>query len=190
MGLPEKKLISELEYLEMEIASAEKHEYYQGEIFAMAGATVEHNRIATNVTGEIYSKLKGKNCNVFNSDLRVHIQANSLYTYPDITVVCGEVEKLPNTLDTIINPTLIIEVLSASTKDYDRGTKFMLYRDIPSLKEYLVIDSTGKVHLEKWYKKEDGLWILNEYKSTEDTVPIESLSIELAMADVYRGVYG
>lgn len=190
MRLPEKQGVSELEYLENEIISTEKHEYYQGEIFDMAGATVEHNRIATNVAGEIYSKLKGKNCNVFNSDLRVHIQSNSLYTYPDITVICGNIEKLPNAFDTIINPTLIIEVLSTSTKDYDRGTKFMLYRDISSLKEYIVIDSMGNVHLEKFYKQEDNLWILNEYKSMEDIVPIESLTIELALKDVYNGMYG
>jgi Uma2 family endonuclease len=155
----------------------------------MAGAKVEHNRIATNVTGETYSKLKGKNCNVFNSDLRVHIQSNSLYTYPDITVICGNIEKLPDAFDTIINPTLIIEVLSASTKDYDRGTNFMLYRDITSIKEYIVIDSTGNVHVEKWYKKEDNLWILNEYKTIEDIVPIESLTVNIFMEDVYRGVY-
>jgi len=190
MGHPEKKLVSEMDYLEMEIASAEKHEYYQGEIYDMAGATVEHNRIVSNTLIAIGSKMKDQKCVPFTSDLRVHIQANSLYTYPDITVVCGEIEKLSNTFDTIINPTLIIEVLSARTKDYDRGTKFMLYRDISSLKEYIVIDSTGKVHLEKWYKNEDGLWILNEYKSTEDTVTIKSLSFELHMADVYRGVYG
>jgi len=190
MNHTEKKTFSELEYLEMEIVSSEKHEYYQGEIFSLAEATVEDNRIVSNTLIGLGSKLSNRDCVPFTSDLRINIQANSLYTYPDITVVCGKVKKLPNTFDTIINPTLIIEVLSASTKDYDRGTKFMLYRDIPSLKEYLVIDSTGKVHLEKWYKKEDGLWILHEFKSTEDTVPIETLSIELAMADVYRGVYG
>ncbi len=189
MGLPEKKLVSELEYLEMEVTSYEKHEYYQGEIFDMAGATVEHNRITSNVSGEIYAKLKGKNCNVFNSDLRVHIQTNSLYTYPDITIICGEVEKIPNTFDTVTNPTAIIEVLSSSTKDYDRGTKFMLYRDISSLQEYIVIDSTGATHVEKWCKNEDNLWVLNEYKSIEDVVSFESLNIDLHMEDIYRGVY-
>jgi Uma2 family endonuclease len=189
MDHPEKNLVSELEYLEMEIASVEKHEYYQGEIFDMAGATVEHNRIVSNTLIALGSKMKDQKCVPLTSELRVHIQANSLYTYPDITVVCGDVEKLPNTFDTIINPTLIIEVLSTSTKDYDRGTKFMLYRDIPSLKEYVVLDSTGNVHAEKWHKKEDGFWILNEFKSMEDIFCIESLSINLALADVYRGVY-
>lgn len=189
MDHAEKKLVSEMDYLEMEIASIEKHEFYQGEIFDMAGATVEHNRIVSNTLIALGSKMKDQKCVPFTSDLRIHIQANSLYTYPDITVVCGEVEKLPNTFDTIINPTLIIEVLSTSTKDYDRGTKFMLYRDIPSLKEYIVLDSTGNVHAEKWNKKEDGFWILNEFKSMEKIVPIESLQIELLMSDVYRGVY-
>lgn len=189
MDHTEKQTLTELEYLEMEIVSAEKHEYYQGEIFGMAGATVEHNRIVSNTLIGLGSKLSNQNCVPFTSDLRVNIEANSLYTYPDITVVCGEIEKLPKAFDTIINPTLIIEVLSASTKDYDRGTKFMLYRDIPSLKEYIVIDSTGNVHLEKWYKNEEGLWILNEYKSSEDSVSLQSLEIDLSMADIYRGVY-
>jgi Uma2 family endonuclease len=189
MGLPEKKLVSELEYLELEAASVEKHEYYQGEIFDMAGATVEHNRLVSNILIEIGGKIKDQKCVAYTSDLRVHIQSNSLYTYPDITVVCGEIEKLPNTFDTIVNPALIIEVLSTSTKDYDRGTKFMLYRDILSLKEYIVIDSTGNVHAEKWYKNEEGHWRLNEYKTTTDVMHIESLHIQLDMEDVYRGVY-
>lgn len=189
MDHTKKQTLTELEYLEMEIVSAEKHEYYQGEIFGMAGATVEHNRIVSNTLIGLGSKLSNRDCVPFTSDLRVNIEANALYTYPDITVVCGEIEKLPNAFDTIINPTLIIEVLSASTKDYDRGTKFMLYRDIPSLKEYIVIDSTGNVHLEKFYKNADGLWILNEYKSSEDSVSLQSLEIDLSMADIYRGVY-
>ena len=155
----------------------------------MAGATVEHNRLVSNILIEIGGKIKDQKCVAYTSDLRVHIQSNSLYTYPDITVVCGEIEKLLNTFDTIVNPTLIIEVLSTSTKDYDRGTKFMLYRDIPSLKEYIVIDSTGDVHVEKWYKNEDGHWRLNEYKTTTDVMHIESLHIQLDMEDVYRGVY-
>lgn len=189
MGLPEKKLVSELEYLELEINAIEKHEYYQGEIFAMAGATVEHNKIATNLTGELYGKLKEKPCNVFNSDLRIHAQTNSLYTYPDISVICGEVEKLDNVFDTATNPTVLIEILSASTRDYDRGTKFMLYRDISSLREYLVLDSTGSVHAEKYSKESNGVWRLSEYKSLDATIMLESLDVELNMSDIYRGVY-
>ncbi|MBK8054899.1 MAG: Uma2 family endonuclease [Saprospiraceae bacterium] len=189
LGLPEKKLVSELEYLELEINSVEKHEYYQGEIFAMAGATVEHNRIASNTFVELGSGLKNKNCVPYNSDLRIHAQTNSLYTYPDISVICGEVEKLDNVFDTVTNPTVLIEILSESTRDYDRGTKFMLYRDIASLREYLVIDSTGSIHAEKYFKESNNEWILREYKSLDDTFKLESLDVDLNMADIYRGVY-
>ncbi len=189
MGLPEKKLVSALEYLELEIISLEKHEYYQGEIFAMAGATIEHNRITSNTFVELGSGLKNKNCVPYNSDLRIHAQTNSLYTYPDISVICGEVEKLDNVFDTATNPIVLIEILSESTRDYDRGTKFMLYRDIASLREYLVIDSTGSIHAEKYFKESNGVWRLSEYKTIDDTIFLESIDVELHMADVYRGVY-
>ena len=129
------------EYLEMENAAAEKHEYYKGEIFAMSGAKLTHNMIVTNIFGNLYSKLKGKPCRPFGSDMRIHIPANTLFTYPDISVMCGEIESRDNDDMNFLNPTVIIEVLSPSTKNYDRGEKFRLYRDIPSLKEYILVDS-------------------------------------------------
>ena len=189
MGLPEKKLVSELEYLELEINSTEKHEYYQGEIFAMASTTIEHNRIASNTFIELGMRLKNKNCVPYNSDFRIHAQTNSLFTYPDISVICGEIDKLDNVFDTATNPTMLIEILSDSTRDYDRGTKFTLYRDIASLREYLVIDSTGSIHAEKYFKESNGVWKLSEFKSVEATIFLESLGVELNMADIYRGVY-
>ena len=129
------------EYLQMEEASDEKHEYYQGEIFAMAGAKVPHNMISVNLIKLLGQKLKGKSCEPFNSDQRIYIPQNSLFTYPDISIICGEIVTLNNDDWNIINPVVIIEVLSKATKNYDRGDKFKLYRDIVTLKEYILIDS-------------------------------------------------
>src|SRR5262245_25786086 len=128
-----KKKISIEEYLEMEETSQEKHEYYRGEVFAMSGPKVQHNIIAGNVFGILVNKLKGKPCRPFSSDQRVHIEKNTLFTYPDISIICGEIKTLNDDEWNALNPTMLIEVLSPSTKNYDRGEKFMLYRDIASL---------------------------------------------------------
>src|SRR5215213_2260514 len=124
------------EYLEMEETSQEKHEYYQGEIFAMSGPKVPHGIISGNTFGTLFNELKGRPCRPFNGEHRIHIEKNTLFTYPDIFVVCGEIETLNNDDWNILNPRVIIEILSPSTRGYDHGLKFQLYRDIPSLKEY------------------------------------------------------
>jgi Uma2 family endonuclease len=136
-----KKTFTIAEYLEMETASIEKNEYYQGEIFAMSGALLPHNIIAGNTFAHLHSRLKGKSCRPFNSDMRIHVKENTLFTYPDISVVCGKPETLNDDNFNLLNPTVIIEVLSKSTKSYDRGDKFKLYRDIPTLNEYILVDS-------------------------------------------------
>jgi len=190
MGIPTFKSITVEEYLEMEVLSEEKHEYYQGEIFAMAGASDEHNKIVGNTFGELYVKLKGKSCRPYVADLRMAVKQNAFYTYPDISVVCGKLEKTDDKFDTATNPTVIIEVLSESTKDYDRGTKFKLYRDIPYLKDYIMIDATGQVGLEHFSLNADGLWVLQEYDTIEEFVQIPSLNVTLALSDIYAEVYG
>jgi Uma2 family endonuclease len=129
------------EYLEQEKSSDEKHEYFQGEVFAMAGATVQHNIIASTLLTELGSKLKGKGCQPFGSDLRIHIPANTLFTYPDVSVFFGEVKTLNDDGWNALNPLVIIEILSRSTKTYDRGDKFKFYRDIITLREYVLVDS-------------------------------------------------
>jgi Uma2 family endonuclease len=188
MGLPEKSFISDSAYLEMETASLIKHEYYNGDIFAMAGASIEHNKITSNLLGEFLSKLKGSPCKVFTSDLRINVVANTLFTYPDINVICGDLEKLEGKFDTVTNPTVLVEVLSESIKDYDRGSKFMLYRDIPSLKEFILVDSTGGTRIEK-YAKIDNVWQLSEYKTLIDIIHVKALQIEITMGEVYNEVY-
>jgi len=174
------------EYLEMEEASQERHEYYQGEIFAMSGPKVQHGIISGNTFLALGNKLKGKSCRPFNGEQRIHIEKNTLFTYPDIFVVCGEIETPNNDDWNILNPTVIIEVLSPSTKDYDRGQKFKLYRDIPSLKDYILIDSES-INIEVFYINEHGNWELNEYKNIEETLSIKSVQVFLELKDIYEG---
>lgn len=131
--------VSIAEYLDTESKSLTKNEFYQGEIFAMAGASIEHNQIVRNALYTVEEHLrKGGNCQIFPSDLKVHIESNSLFTYPDLSIVCDKIETLENNKDIILNPCVIFEILSPSTQDYDRGGNFKLYREIPSLKEYIL----------------------------------------------------
>ena len=181
------KHISIEEYLVAERAATEKHEYYKGEIFAMSGASIPHNRIQANIIREVGLALKGKSCDVFGSDLRIHIPSNSLFTYPDAVIVCGELETLDDAFDTILNPTAIFEILSPSTQSYDRGDKFNLYRAIPSLKEYVLIASET-VGVEKYTRQENGQWLLQEWKETSDTIVLESISYSLPLVEIYAGI--
>ena len=182
-----KSFISETEYLEIERKAEFKNEYYKGEIFAMAGATKEHNKIVAALIGELYAFLKGKGCDVFPSDLRVYNQDNGLYTYPDVTIVCGKEEYLDDKFDTLLNPTVIFEVLSPSTEDYDRGTKFKLYRTIPSLKNYVIISST-EYSAEVYTRAEGDKWILSTTKNNDLSITISVIDYEMVLADVYAQV--
>ena len=174
-------------YLELENAAHEKHEYYRGEIFAMSGAKVAHNAIAGNFFGALFHKLRGKKCKPFNSDQRIHIPANTLFTYPDISIICGEVITLNDDEFNVLNPTVIIEVLSKSTKNYDRGEKFKLYRDIQTLKEYLLVDSES-VHVEIFRLNESSHWELEEHKSLSDNATIYAISEFVSLSEIYDGV--
>jgi Uma2 family endonuclease len=183
-----KHYISEADYLKEERLATEKHEYFKGEIFAMSGASRYHNRLASNIQGNLFNHLKGKKCKPYGSDMRVHVQKNTLYTYPDITIVCGKEEYLDNEFDTLLNPKVIIEILSPSTKDYDRGSKFMLYRGIPSLEEYFLVDSES-VFVERFYKDEVGIWTLKEYKNQSDLVEFSSIQFTLSVEEIYNEVF-
>jgi Uma2 family endonuclease len=175
------------EYLEFENASEEKHEYYQGEVFAMSGPKVAHNIIAGNIFGELKQKLKGKSCQPFTSDQRIYIPSNTLFTYPDISIVCDDIETKDNDEWNILNPTVIIEVLSPSTKSYDRGDKFKLYRDIASLKEYILVDSKS-LAVEVFRINENGHWELEEYKSISDILLVKALQVSIPLAEIYEGI--
>jgi Uma2 family endonuclease len=182
-----KQKMSIEEYLEMENASTEKHEYYKGEIFDMSGAKMPHNRISSNLLIALGSKLKGKKCQPYGSDARIHVESNTLFTYPDISIICGEVITLNNDDYNVLNPTVIIEVLSKSTKNYDRGEKFKLYRDIATLKEYILVDPES-TDIEIFRLNENGHWELEEYKSLTDTVIIKSIDETVLVSDIYDGV--
>lgn len=174
------------EYLEYENASPTKHEYYQGEIFAMAGASNRHNLIFSNLFGELSYQLKGKGCKPFGSDLRIHIPENTLFTYPDISIICGDI--INSSLDQHSNtsPLVIIELLSASTRSYDSNEKFILYRAIPSLKEYILID-TERIQIEAFRLRADGSWELQQYKGPEGSLVFESVDVAVRVSDIYDG---
>lgn len=194
-----KKKLTIEEYLAFERVSNQKHEYYQGEVFLMldevpeetsiidvrakSGASHAHNIISVNIIGELYIRLKGKSFRPFGSDMRVHIPENSLFTYPDISVFCSDLDQPSE--DSAIGPTVIFEILSPSTKNYDRGNKFKLYRDIPSLKEYILVD-TETINVEAFRMNSTGHWELEEYKSLFDTLKMPTLSIDLPLELIYQ----
>jgi Uma2 family endonuclease len=182
-----KQKISIEAYLEMENASLEKHEYYKGEVFAMSGAKVPHIRITGNLFAALANKLKGKKYQPFGSDMRVHIQSNTLFTYPDISIVCGEVITLNNDEYNVLNPSVIIEVLSPKTKNYDRGEKFKLYRDIDTLKEYILVDSQS-LHIEVFRLNEHNHWELEEYNNADNSFEIKAINESILIAEIYEGV--
>ena len=186
-AIPARKYISIEDYLATEEIALEKHEYYKGEVFAMAGAGIAHNRIVRNTSTEIDSFLRDKGCEIFPSDLRVYIEANSLFTYPDLTIFCESIKMFKNRADTANNPTVIIEVLSKSTQDYDRGSKFKLYRGLSSLKEYILIAST-EVLVEKYTKQADNKWQFTAYNIVEESFAIEAIGLSIEVNSLYRGV--
>jgi len=182
-----KRIFSISEYLDMEEAAVEKHEYYKGQIFAMSGTKVPHNIISKNLWGSLYIKLKGKICQPYGSDLRIHIEGNTLFTYPDISIICGEIITLHNDNWNILNPTVIVEILSSSTKNYDRGEKFRLYRDIPTLKEYILVDSES-IHIEAFRLNESTHWELEEYDALADNLLLRAIQESIMLSEIYEGV--
>jgi Uma2 family endonuclease len=175
------------EYLAIERKAESKSEYINGEIVAMTGASREHNLISVNLTRKISEQLIRRPCEMYASDMRVRVPSTRLYTYPDVAVVCGEPEFEDDYLDTLLNPTLIIEVLSESTEGYDRGKKFGFYRTIPSLAEYLLV-AQDEHRIEQYAKQPDGRWLLSEYRSTEDVAELASIQCRLALKEVYDKV--
>ncbi len=181
-----RKFISPEEYLELERNSLEKHEYFQGEVFAMAGAKENHNIIVSNLIGLLYIKLRSTPCIIYPSDMRVSIDSKNHYTYPDVSLICGERKFLDKNNDTLLNPSVIIEVLSESTENYDRGKKFESYRKIPSLQEYILVASDRK-KIEIFTKSNEGRWYLSE-SGPSNTIEISSINVQLSLDDIYERV--
>lgn len=186
-AVPATTYISIEDYLAAEEASDVKHEYYKGEVFAMAGGSIAHNQIVGNTLAAINNFLRGKSCQVFPSDLKVHNEANTLFTYPDISIVCGKPESWGKRNDTITNPVVLIEVLSASTQGYDRGQKFYLYRSIPSVKEYIFISST-ELLVERYAKQATGFWNFRETADPDEIFQVETIDFSCAVKELYRNV--
>lgn len=181
-----KQYITIAEYLRREKPSLEKHEYYKGEIFAMAGASPRHNVVCKNIYIGLGIRLLGKPCQPYGSDMRIHIPENTLYTYPDISIICNDFISSAEDEDSIILPTVLIEILSPSTNSYDRNGKFKLYQDIPSLKEYILIDSES-ISVEAFIKNVSGQWKLEEYTSLESKLSILSIGVSIPLEEIYRG---
>ena len=178
-----KPYLSPEEYIEREKTAVRKHEYYQGEIFAMSGGTLNHALVGANVIRALGNVL-ADGCLVFSSDLRVHVEAFGLYTYPDVSVVCGDVETTDDGLS-LLNPILLVEVLSPSTEPYDRGQKFAFYRGIPALREYVLVAQERR-SIEVFRRNEENRWTL--YEPEDGAIALASVGATLRVDAVYAGV--
>lgn len=202
MLLKKKYKITPQEYLNAERLSESKNEYFNGEVFAMAGASMEHNQISSNIIRVLGNQLVESPCTVFANDMKIKIEAIEKYTYPDIVVVCGNGEfeqdkensddkaikdEYERENDILLNPIVIMEILSISTEGYDRGDKFSHYQFIDSFIEYLLI-SQYVCRVEKFIRQKDKTWIYSTYSNLEDTVKIESINCDLPVAEIYRKV--
>lgn len=187
MAANPKSLLTEEEYLAQERKAEHKSEYLNGEVFAMGGGTFRHASIISDFAGELRNRLRGSSCQALTQDMRVRVSSGGLYTYPDILVVCGPPEFLDATEDTLLNPVFIAEVLSDSTRDYDLGGKFELYRQIPALREYITVEQRA-VHLVARQRQPDGSWLLRDYKDLAEAVPFLSVGTDIPLSEIYRRV--
>ena len=175
------------EYIQHEIDTHQKYEFHDGVIYALAGGSLEHALLIGNVYSELRNGLTKKeaNCKPIANDAKLHIEKKNKFVYPDTMVIYGEIEKSKESKDAVTNPILIVEVLSKSTSDYDRGDKFYFYRQIPSLREYILIEQSRYV-VEAYYKKDkNDLWRISRYEGLDDVINIQSLDIEISMRNLY-----
>jgi Uma2 family endonuclease len=175
------------EYLALERQAPYKSEYGNGEVFAMSGASRRHNLIALNIGAELRAQLKQRPCEVYTSDMRVKISRTGIYTYPDVVVVCEEPVFEDAEVDTLLNPTVLVEVLSKSTEDYDRGGKFEHYRTLASLQEYLLV-AQERCHVVHYVRQPDHTWLLAETYDMPDGVHLPSIHCDLLLSEVYAKV--
>ncbi len=198
LALTKPKSVTPAQYLALEEVATTKSEYFRGEIFMMAGGSPNHNRIAGNIFAEFNVGLRGRRCEVFNSDQRLLVNGNGLYTYPDAMIVCGKIEFADPNRQVITNPTVIVEGLSPATKNYDqtcgcfeteqnKESKFELYRDIPSFRDYILAHQ-DEVYIEYFHKGEDGRWVLTEFKVLTDQIRIIAIDLALSLDRIYERV--
>ncbi|MEM6801673.1 MAG: Uma2 family endonuclease [Bacteroidota bacterium] len=178
-------MISIAKYLDLELKSDMRHEFHDGEVFAMAGGTKNHGILGTNILTEVNIQVRNKGCITFNGDVKIRIQPSNRFLYPEASIVCGKLETSEEDEEAIRNPVLIVEVLSDSSEAYDRGAKFRLYQQLPSFKEYLLIDQHKSV-ISIFFRKEENIWEMREVIGLEQVIHLQSLDIEVAMQDLYR----
>ena len=182
-----KTFITPEDYLEIERQAEYKSEYYNGEMFAFAGAGFNHNLILSNFAKILGNQIENKSCFLFLNDMRLLIEAYALYTYPDIMVVCGKPKFTDEKKDNVLNPIMILEILSKSTESYDRGKKFEFYRSIPTLKEYILVSSDRPL-VENFSKNEKNLWVLTDEKNLNASTQFSSLDIQVPLQEIYLKV--
>lgn len=175
------------EYLQLDRQSEFRHEYIAGEVFAMTGASRNHNLITVNIAAALSEQLRRRQCEVYASDMRMKVSPQRLFAYPDVIVVCGTPRFEDDVNDTLLNPTILIEVLSKSTEAYDRGLKFELYRGLESLQEFILI-AQNKRHIEHYRRQSDNRWILTETNDPAESIVLESIACQLTVEQIYLKV--
>lgn len=182
-----KTFLTPEQYLEIERKAEFRSEYFAGEMFAMAGASRQHNRITSNAVIKLGNQLEEKPCNIYSSDMRVLIESTGLFTYPDVVVTCGEERFAETAQDNLLNPILIIEVLSDTTEAYDRGKKFELYQQIESLAEYILV-SQYEIKVEQFIKQSDKTWLYSQTTAIDSIINLASIDCQLILQDIYSKV--
>ena len=178
--------LTEQEYLALERPAEFKSEFFRGEMFDMSGASLRHLRLQQNLSTEVSVALRGGRCEVFGSDLRVRVSSD-MYTYPDITVICGQPALADDHQDVLLNPLAIFEVLSPSTERYDRGLKRQRYTGLASLKDYILVSQTN-LHIEQFTRQENNLWTVRDYATLDEELTIASIGVSLSLARIYERV--
>ena len=179
--------LTEQDYLDLDRAAEYRSEFVNGEMFAMSGGSPRHARLSGTVFFHLESQLQGKRCRAYPTDLRTLVSASGAYLYPDVSVVCGPLQTQEGSNDICTNPALIVEVLSPSTAAYDRGLKFQLYRQIPSLNDYLLVHCDD-IFIEHYARQPNEGWLLREYRGSDARIPLGNLGCELHLGSVYEGV--
>jgi Uma2 family endonuclease len=187
MSAVPKTRLSVAEYLAIEKRATFKSEYFQGEMFAMAGASRQHNIVNENFSGELHARLKGQACRSMSRDQRVKVDETGLFCYPDLVIVCGKPEYAPEDPDTLVNPKVIVEILSDSTERYDRTTKFRHYQQVESVMEYVLV-SQGEPMCERYVRQDDGSWGVVAFVGLDAALELKTLPIRIPLADLYAGV--
>jgi Uma2 family endonuclease len=178
--------LTEEQYLAIDRAAEFKSEYFDGEMFAMSGGSMQHARLQSNFSGELYNALRGSHCEPFGPNFRVRISSRA-YAYPDVSVVCGKPLLADDRQDVLLNPVVIVEVLSPSTENYDRGLKLQHYRTIATLQDYILVDQ-AEVRIEQYTRQENNLWTLRDYLSLDEQLTVSSIGVSLSMRRIYDRV--